>query len=142
MLQIDSTLFLQIVNFLLLLWILNRLLFRPFLKVVEEREERTRGARSQADDLTVKAGDLKGKHESGVSEATSQGGSYKEEQIRAGHSDSEKIVGEARIKNSDHIGSARRDLQASVDEARKELVQDSIKLSKEMTEKLLGRSIG
>lgn len=141
MLQIDSTLFLQIVNFLFLVWILNRLLFRPFLKVVEERVERTRGARTQAEDLAVKAEDLKGQYESGVSEATSQGGSYKEAQIRAGQSDSEKIVGEARMKNSDHIGSVRRELQASVDEARKELVQDSINLAKEMTEKILGRTI-
>jgi F-type H+-transporting ATPase subunit b len=142
MLQIDSTLLLQIVNFLLLVWILNRLLFRPFLNVVEERVERTRGVRTQAEALAVKSEDLKEKYESGVSEATSQGGSYKEEQIRAGQSDSEKIVGEARIKNSDHIGSVRRELQASVDEARKELVQDSVKLAKEMTEKILGRSIG
>jgi F-type H+-transporting ATPase subunit b len=141
MLQIDSTLFLQIVNFLFLVWILNRLLFRPFLKVVEERVERTRGARTQAEDLAVKAEDLKGQYESGVSEAKSQGGSYKEAQIRAGQSDSEKIVGEARMKNSDHIGSARRELQASVEEARKELVQDSINLAKEMTEKILGRTI-
>ena len=141
MLQLNSTVFLQIVNFLLLLWILNRLIFRPFLKVVEEREERTRGARSQADDLAVKSEDLKGKYESGVSEATSQGVSYKEAQIRAGQTNGEKIVGEARMKNSDHIGSARRELQASVDEARKELAQVSINLSKEMTEKILGRTI-
>ncbi len=91
--------------------------------------------------MAVKSEDLKGKYESGVSEATSQGGSYKEAQIRAGQTDGEKVVGEARVKSSDHIGSARRELQASVDEARKELEQDSINLSKEMTEKILGRNI-
>ena len=59
MLQLNSTLFLQIINFLLLMWILNRLLFRPFLKMVEEREAKTLGARTQAGDLTVEAEDLK-----------------------------------------------------------------------------------
>ena len=73
MLQLNSTLFLQIINFLLLMWILNRLIFRPFLKMVEEREAKTLGARTQAGDLTVEAEDLKKKYESGVSESTSKG---------------------------------------------------------------------
>jgi len=141
MLQINGTFFFQIINFLLLMWILNRLLFRPFLRVAEEREEKTMGSRMQADGLAVKAKDLKEQYESRVSEATSQGASYKEMQRREGLSVGEKIVDEARIKCSDHISSARRELEASVSEVRKELVQLSINFSKEMTEKILGRDI-
>ena len=141
MLQLNSTLFLQIINFLLLMWILNRLIFRPFLKMVEEREAKTLGARTQAGDLTVEAEDLKKKYESGVSEATSQGVSSKEMQRREGQSIGEGIVNETRTKSSDYISNARRDLEASVSEVRKELVQLSISFSEEMTGKILGRDI-
>ncbi|MCK5012034.1 MAG: ATP synthase F0 subunit B [Deltaproteobacteria bacterium] len=141
MLQLNSTLFLQIINFLLLMWILNRLIFRPFLKMVEEREAKTLGARTQAGDLTVEAEDLKKKYESGVSEATSQGVSSKEMQRREGQSMGEGIVSETRTKSSDYISNARRDLEASVSEVRKELVQLSINFSEEMTGKILGRDI-
>jgi F-type H+-transporting ATPase subunit b len=123
------------------MWILNRLIFRPFLKMVEEREANTLGARTQAGDLTGEAEDLKKKYESGVSEATSQGASYKEIQRREGLSVGEKIVDEARIKCSDHISSVRKELEASVTEVRKELVQLSMGFSKEMTEKILRRDI-
>jgi F-type H+-transporting ATPase subunit b len=141
MLQLNSTLFLQIINFLLLIWILNRLIFKPFLKTVEEREAKTLGTRTQAGDLTVEAEGLQNKYESGVSEATSQGVSYKEVQRREGQSVGEGIVSEARTKCSDYISNARRDLEASVSEVRKELVQMSINFSKEMTGKILGRDI-
>jgi len=141
MLQINGTLFFQIINFLLLMWILNRLLFRPFLRVAEEREEKTQGARARADDLAVKAEALKGHYESGMSEAASQGVSYKDAQIREGRSVSEGIVHEAEITRSGHIESARRELEARVSAVRKELIALSISFSREMTGKILGRDI-
>ena len=53
----------------------------------------------------------------------------------------EGIVSETRTKSSDYISNARRDLEASVSEVRKELVQLSINFSEEMTGKILGRDI-
>ncbi len=38
-----STLLLEIVNFLVLVWILKRFLYRPVLQVIEERRSRHRG---------------------------------------------------------------------------------------------------
>lgn len=141
MLQINSTLFFQIVNFLLLVWILNRLIFRPFLRVIEEREKKTLGARTQASDLELQAKDLKEKHESGMSEARSRGLSEKEVIRGQGKAKGERILGEARLKSSDCISSARRELEASVKEARRELVQLSIGYSQEMAAKILGRNV-
>lgn len=141
MLQINSTLFFQIVNFLLLVWILNRLIFRPFLRVIEEREKKTLGARTQASDLELQAKDLKEKHESGMSEARSRGLSEKEVIRGQGKAKGERILGEARLKSVDHISSMKRELEASVKEARRELVQLSISHSQEMAAKILGRNV-
>ena len=84
---------------------------------------------------------MKKQYESGVSEATSQGVSSKEVQRREGQSIGEGIVNETRTKSSDYISNARRDLEVSVSEVRKELVQLSINFSEEMTAKILGRDI-
>jgi len=141
MLQINSTLLFQLVNFLLLVWILNRLIFRPFLKVIEEREERTIGARNKASDLTVQADDLEKEYEAEVSEARSHGLSEKEAMRIQGQVKRNKILGEARLKSADHISSARKELEANMEEARRELTQLSISHSKEMAAKVLGRNV-
>jgi len=39
MVDIDSTLFIQLVLFLLLIWILNQVLYKPLLRIMDRRKE-------------------------------------------------------------------------------------------------------
>ncbi len=55
MINLNATLLIQLLNFLLLMFLLNRILFRPMLKVLEERRARTEGRRKQAAQLDVDA---------------------------------------------------------------------------------------
>jgi len=142
MLQVNSTLFFQITNFLALIWILNKLLFRPFLRLVEQREEETRGARTKAEHIMASADLLKGTYETGVSEATSGGMAMSEVHKKAGRTEGERIVDEARTKSAGYITTARVDLQHNLDEVRKQVRGMSVTLAGQMAKKILGRDPG
>lgn len=141
MLQINSTLLLQLVNFFVLIWILDRLIFRSFLKVLKEREEKTVGTRTQADELTLKAEEFKEKYESQMSEFDARGLENYEELMNLGHLERERIIEKARVASSDHTRKVRDELEVSMQKVRSELRELTISLSREVTEKILGRSI-
>ena len=39
MISINATLVVQLINFLVLIWILNRLLFRPIFRIMQDRQD-------------------------------------------------------------------------------------------------------
>ena len=43
MVNIDGTLFVQIANFIILIFVLNSVLYRPIRKILKEREEKVNG---------------------------------------------------------------------------------------------------
>ncbi len=98
LLQVNSTLFFQIVNFLALIWILNKLMFRPFLELVERRKEETEGTRKKAEDIMDHAESVKGTYDAGISEATSAAAALSEVQRKAGREEGERIMDEARTR--------------------------------------------
>src|SRR5690349_22188046 len=60
----DLTFVLQMVVFATLIVVLKPLLFEPVLRVFEERERRTEGARAQARSMQEQAGELLSRYES------------------------------------------------------------------------------
>ena len=55
MLSVDETLIIQLVIFLIGLFLLNRLVFRPLIGVWDRREELTAGTLREAEEMTRKA---------------------------------------------------------------------------------------
>ena len=140
MLQVNSTLFFQIGNFLALIWILNKLMFRPFLELVERRKQETDGTRKKAEDIMDRAESVKGSYDEGISAANSEAGALSEVQRKAGREESERILDEARADSEGYLTSSRRELQAGLSEARKRIAGISVELAGEMAGKILGRN--
>jgi len=141
MLQINSTLLLQMVNFVMLIWILNRLIFKSILRVAEERRKKTSETLSQALDVEVHTEQLKKRYESDVAESESRGLSERDAIIIQGRAQGGKILEEARLTSADDITNARKELEASMNEARRELKKLLINFSGKMVSKILGRSV-
>jgi F-type H+-transporting ATPase subunit b len=138
LLQINSTLFFQIVNFLLLIWILNKLMFRPFLDLVERRKEETEGTRKKAEDIMDRAESVKGTYNAGMSEAASEATALSDAQKKAGREEGERIMGEARSSSADYLDNARQELRAGLEQVRKQLAGQSAELAGEIAKKILG----
>lgn len=141
MLQVNSALLLQMVNFFILIWILDRLIFRPFLKVIKEREEKIVGTRTQAEELTLQAELYQEKYKSEMSKLDVQGLDTYEELTNLGRLEQGKIIEQARVSSAEYACRVREELEASVQMVRSELRELTSSLSREVTEKILGRSV-
>ena len=64
MISINTTLIIQVINFLILVFILNRLLFRPILKLIKDRTQFFQSTKEEINQLEKEAQELKDKYQS------------------------------------------------------------------------------
>ncbi len=131
----------QIALFGLFIVILKPLIFDPLLKLFEEREKLTDGARAQARTMDERAGELLTKFESEL-EKVRQDAARDRERLRAetarleaqmleqAKADAARILSEGREKIASEVGALRRELDAS-----------RPALAQQIASKVLGREV-
>lgn len=69
----DGTLFIHIALILIMIWVLNRTLFRPINKVLDERERAKGGSGGAADGLIAQAAEKEAKYNADILDTRSKG---------------------------------------------------------------------
>lgn len=137
----DGSVLIQFVIFLLLFILLKPILLDPFLKVVEEREKRTDGAKTEARQMDEKAGDIIKRYE-GELEKVRKVANEERERLRSEAQKLEaQILGEARAAASGVAGEGKQKIQKEAESIRFDLGQLSGKLAQEVASKVLGREV-
>jgi len=131
---------------LLLLFVLmvapvNTLLFRPLLRMLDERADRIAGTRSRAERLDEQSVLLRGRYESALREARDGAERSRQERIEAARSQLQERTGEARAAAEQRIDSARAELAANLEAARGQLAQQARELAREAAARVLGRPL-
>lgn len=141
MLKIDYSLFIQIANFLILLLLLNVILYKPIRRILKQRKEEMEGLDLRASDLQGRAAKDSKALEENISGARREG--YKEkESLKAEALETEKkMYQEATAKAGDKLDRARKEAEQKLAEIRQGLVQEVGLFSRELAEKILGRSL-
>jgi F-type H+-transporting ATPase subunit b len=135
----DLTVMVQAFLFLALAMVLKPLLFDPLLRVFEERELRTDGARAEARELEERAGELLQRYQR-EHERVSRAASEERERIRSETSKLEaQILSEARDRATRLVDDGRLAIAGEVTALRQDLEQQSAKLAKEVARAVLGR---
>ena len=98
MIELNVSLFIQAVNFLVLLFILNRILYRPILRVLEERGRKTEGARDQVEAVEEQGAELMAAYEADLAVARSQARSRYQEHRDQAMATAEAALAEAKAK--------------------------------------------
>jgi F-type H+-transporting ATPase subunit b len=141
MLKIDYSVFVQIVNFLILLFLLNIILYRPIRRILNQRKEEMEGLELRASDLQARSAKESKTLEENVVAARREG--YKERETLKGEAleAEKKMYQEATAKAGDSLDRARKDAEQKLGEIREGLVRDVDLFSRELAEKILGRSL-
>jgi F-type H+-transporting ATPase subunit b len=139
LISINETLIAQLVSFLIFLYIINRLMFKPLLSVVNERNEHIEkmyreiaGAEQELDNVKR----MLLKNEAAVKE---EAFSIKAKLESAGDMKSTEIYREAKNQIEAMRDSARADVKAQLDEAKKSIQKESEILVYQIMEKVLER---
>ena len=141
MLNIDGSLFVQIVNFLVLLFIMNIILYKPIRGIIAKRDEEMNSRRNSIEEYRNKAEkDQKGIEE-GLIAARKEGFLAKESLKSQGLEEEKGILLEAGGSVEQKLDAAKKELESKIIDVRKSLEGDIRVFSSELAEKILGRSV-
>ena len=137
----NITLVIQMVTFLVLMVILDRLLFKPMMRVLNERKARTEGRRQIAADAEAEAGNIWESYEKDIIEAKASADLARVEVIRTAEAKRQAITAVATAESDKVLAEIRARVQADADVARDAVQAQVAGLAQEMAQKVLGRAI-
>lgn len=138
----DPTFVAQFVLFTMFILVLRPLLFDPLLRVFEEREKRTEGAKLKSREMDAKAGELLTRYEAELDKVRREA-NVEREKLRAEAKALEtKIMNEARDEAARILDTGKARIAAEVDQMRKELKDAQPALAAEIASRVLGREVG
>ena len=141
MISINFTLVIQIVLFLALMGILNALLFKPVLRVLDERRERIDGGRARAHALDEETNAKIKECEARFQEARVAGAAERTDIRAKGQEKVQQQLTDARGDADRILREMRERLVAEQDAARAQLEAEVTRLARDVAGKVLGRIV-
>jgi F-type H+-transporting ATPase subunit b len=126
--------------FVILVPVLNNLLFKPLLAVLDEREQRIDGARTRATELAQQAAALVARHDEAIRQARETAQAERARVVEAARSSHQSAIGEARSGAESEIAAARSEIERAAASVRASLGAEAEPLARDIAARLLGRS--
>ncbi|MBE7485304.1 MAG: ATP synthase F0 subunit B [Polyangiaceae bacterium] len=137
----DKTFVLQMCIFVVLILVLKPLLFDPVLKVFEEREKRTDGARAEARTMQEEAGQLLRRYEAEL-EKIHRVAAEERDHLRAETTKLEaEILREARAVSTRVVEDGRKKIEAEIGAIRVDLGRQTEQIAGAVATRVLGREV-
>jgi F-type H+-transporting ATPase subunit b len=141
MLNIDYTLLIQIANFLILLFLLNIIAYRPIRGILNRRKEEISSFEDIAQDWRQKAERFKEELEENISETRKDGFKEKGDLKDEGVERERAMLQKAYSSVEDKLRQSRAEIGDSVSQVRHALQADLEGFSRDLAEKILGRGL-
>lgn len=141
MVDINSTVWIQMANFIVLIIVLNIVLFKPILGVIEGRKKRLEDLDQEVKSLETEIDEKMADYEEKLRQARQEAMNERNEVQQKAAEDGKAIMGEARSEISAIVEGFKKKLDKEMTDARNVLKSQSEKISQEISEKVLGRSI-
>jgi len=139
--SINYTVFVQMLNFIVLIFILNALLYKPIMGIIERRKNQLQASNDEIKSLRETVDQKMAAYEEKLRLAKSQAMEQKNEILKAGAETAKGFIEAAREEIPRIMGEFSEKLGRELDEARRILTGYSQQISIEIAEKVLGRSV-
>lgn len=139
MINVNATIIHQIILFLVFIFILNRLLFRPIMKIVSDRLQHIEDRKKQLANLKEETEELVNKCISLERDARKEAGENSSQLKREANEIAEKIFSDTRDEVSEIKAATVKEIETKLKEAHKSLSNEAEKLAEELTMKVIGR---
>ncbi len=141
MIQIDYSLFFQIANFVALIFILNFLLYKPILSIIDKRKRRLEESEAEISRLKRTVEDKMAAYEERVRVARSECLAKNKELAKEGSNNAKTIIDKTNAEIALMVEEFSGKMQKEVQAAREYLGSQSYAMSVAIAEKALGRRI-
>ena len=136
----DITFVIQLVGFVVFWQLMRVLIFLPMQQALKVREQRTGGARTQAEGLLAEASQLDATIEAGLAEAKREGATSAEEIRRRAEGEEHTILARYRDEATTLLERERALTDTQVSAARAPLQSDAERLAGDVVRRVLGRA--
>ena len=142
MITIDISVVWQIVLFLGLWLIVSKVLFRPYVALLDEREQKTTGADDSTYHLEHEAERLRAQYEEAIANAAATGNATKEAIVQQARQRREELLGSAREEAAGILERVRQEVQSQLSQERELTIREADAVAHDMVSKILGRRVG
>src|SRR5438270_2038268 len=139
LIDVDGTLFVQFALFVLMLIVLSRLVFRPYLAMRDARHKGIEGAREEASAMQQRARDTNADYDAKLTKARLRGAEERARLRGEGAIYERQVLGAARDESQKTLVAARGKIAADAGAAREKLAAESTTLARQIVKKILGR---
>ena len=140
LISINETLIFQVISFLIFLFIINRIMFRPLRKVMNERETYIENVQKDIVAAENQLDDLTNQIQTQENEVRDEAFKQKEQLEATGSQQAAEIMASTREEIDALRAEAQKEVNAQISAARKHVQKESEDLAKQIIETVLYRS--
>lgn len=141
LINVDRSIVIQAINFLLLLVILGKLLYKPLLAKMEERTQAIRKSLEEAQAARADAQREREEHASKLQAAYAEAQAIRATALKEAAEEQRRLVDGARAEAARLVESARNEMTQEVARARQELRKEVVDLAITAAERLIRKSL-
>jgi F-type H+-transporting ATPase subunit b len=141
LINLDKSIIIQAINFLLLLAILVKLLYKPLLAKMEERTQAIRKSLEEAQAARAEAQREREEHAAKIAAAHAEAQAIRAAALKEAGEEQRRLVEAARAEAARLVESARNEMAQDVRRARQELRQEVADLAITAAERLIRKSL-
>jgi F-type H+-transporting ATPase subunit b len=134
-------LWIMLIGFVLLIFPLNELIFKPIFHSLDARAEKINGARKRSGELQAQADDVLERYETAIREARSDSEQARQAGLLRAREEQATLTSEARGQAERELETARAELGESLEEARASLRASAESLAEAAAAQVLGRAL-
>jgi len=139
MISINATLIIQVINFLILVFILNRLLFRPILKLTRDRTHFFQSTKDEINQLEQETQELKDKYQSIQIDARREASRERERMKSMSATEIEGFLNESRNEASKIKTEAEKKAEMELNQAKSSVSGEAGVLADAIVQAMIGR---
>jgi F-type H+-transporting ATPase subunit b len=139
--ELNLAFFVQLLNFIVLILVLNIFLYKPIRKILSERRQVIESAREKAASVDLEVQEKMALYEARLRDVKSEAAAIRANALKQAQAEEALLLEAARNEANSSLGTIRERIARESAGAKKILVTQAESLSGEICEKILGRSL-
>jgi len=133
----DGTILIHIAIIISMVFILNKLLFKPVLRTLSDREARTHGRTDEARETIRKVGESLSRYENSLRQARAEGYSLLEQQQSEVNGERQRKIAEVRGEVEEQLGQEKNEIHAQAERVRATLLGEAERVASDIRAQVL-----
>jgi len=139
--ELNLSFVIQLINFGILILVLNVFLYKPIRKVLADRRQIIDSARQKTESVDAEVQAKMAQYETRLNTAKTEAAARRSDALKLAQAEESALLEKARNQASDSLASIRGRVAKEAGEARELLKKQAEALSGDICEKILGRSL-